>query len=58
MLVRVRDLPQDVRIGCDDAEKTRNRLIDYQGPGWYSLADDDETYRPGQFATYSRIRVM
>lgn len=55
MTTLVRDLPRKYLVDCDSL-KTYNRLIDFTGPGWYSLGDDG-TYRPGTFATYSRIRI-
>ena len=52
---RIRDLPKHLDVEMDD-EKRKDHLIDYQRPGWYSM-DDEKIYRPGEFATYSRIRI-
>lgn len=53
--MRVRDLSARLHVEMDD-EKRKDCLIDYQGPGWYSM-DDEHVYRPGEFATFSRIRI-
>lgn len=39
-----------------DDPKQLTRSIAWGGPGWYSM-DDSNVYRPGKFATYSRIKV-
>ena len=36
--------------------KQLDRPIFFVGAGWYSL-DEDGTYRYGQFATFSRIKI-
>jgi len=33
------------------------RLVNFQGSGWYSYDSDRKMYLPGEFATYSRIKI-
>lgn len=42
-------------ISQKDIEKIKNRLIEYEGPGMYSL--NDNIYKKGVFPTYSRIAI-
>ncbi len=39
-----------------DSPHQLDRAIVFNGPGWYSM-DDNDTYCQGTFATYSRILV-
>lgn len=52
----IRQLQLSTGVIVDSGKDVQDCLIDYSGPGWYSL-DDQEVYRRGEFPTFSRIKI-
>lgn len=45
-------------LECDaDPQQVAKRLVQWEGPGWYSL-DDDGFYVKGVIPTTSRIKII